>query len=176
MEFKTIERYTNYEVSETGVVRNKKTGNTLKPTINAWGVPIIALFSDGDQGKNTTSSVARLVAETWLGMPLGINARVGHKNGNKGDVRAENLFFSTKTAQMLDQFRSGRIPAGKPGEVVEVYSENGVLLCYAVSTNSAAKLTGVSQASISLAINGKTKENRACGFIFKRAVQEDSNE
>lgn len=175
VDFKTIPSFPSYEISINGVVRNISTGNILSHSINAWGNHNVAIFVEGSKPpKHTSKAVTKLVAEVYLDYDPSTNARISFRDNNPSNLHADNLQISTKGNQMREQFRNGRVPAGPEGDPIKIYrASSGLLLGYAVSTNAAAQITGVSQTSISLIINGKYENNSCKGFIFKR---EDSNE
>jgi hypothetical protein len=169
MEFHTIPSYPNYEVSKSGKVRSKKTGNILKSHKDGWGQMLTALRTE--DGRHTTKSIHRILAETFLGLEPGSKARVTHLNGIKTDNRLKNLSIDSKQAQTIRQYKEGRIPAGPSGIYINVYDvSTGVLLGTAYSTNAASKLTGVSQPTISLIINNKYNgRDFANGYRFEKA-------
>lgn len=59
-----IEGFTDYQVSESGLVMNRNTGRILRPTINQTGVVKIGLMQDGRQA---CKSVRLLVARAFVG-------------------------------------------------------------------------------------------------------------
>lgn len=91
MEWRKIERFAGYEVSENGDVRNVKTGRTLKPITNKKGYLRVRMKRD----EMTISSVVhRLVAEAFVENPLNL-PQVNHKDGNKKNNHFSNLEWMT---------------------------------------------------------------------------------
>ena len=87
MEWKTIEGYEQYEVSnEQGLVRNKKTGRILKQW-ESRGYLQVRLY--GDNGKKTCS-VHRLVATAFIPNPNNLTD-VNHIDENKLNNSVSNL-------------------------------------------------------------------------------------
>ncbi len=88
MEWKTLQDFPNYEITTTGLVRNKSNGYIKKPTERPDGYLMINL------GHNTLRYVHRLMGDTYLENPDG-KRTINHKNGNKQDNRLENLEWMT---------------------------------------------------------------------------------
>lgn len=85
--WKEIAGFENYEVSEKGEVRNKKTGLILKPRDNGRGYLRVGLYTNKEK---TDKSIHRLVAEAFLDNKEKY-PQVNHINEKKDDNRAENL-------------------------------------------------------------------------------------
>jgi hypothetical protein len=83
--YKTIENYTNYEVSNLGNVRNIKTKKILKPD-NLKGYNRVELYKNG---KSVKFLVHRLVLEVFVGKNDLMT--VNHINHVRNDNRLENL-------------------------------------------------------------------------------------
>lgn len=77
--WKTINNYDNYEISNTGKVRNKKTGKFLIPINSGKGYFQVALSKN-----NVTKKflLHRLVADAFIQNPEGLET-VDHLDGNK---------------------------------------------------------------------------------------------
>ncbi|KAL4501542.1 hypothetical protein ABPG72_018593 [Tetrahymena utriculariae] len=90
IEWKEIKNFPKYEVSNTGLVRNKKTLRVLQPRIKNKNIFTVNLQRDGDKPMNQT--ISRLVAFHFLENPNNSNI-VRHKSKNFQDNSLQNLYF-----------------------------------------------------------------------------------
>ena len=89
--WKTIEEAPNYEVSNLGRVRNKKTQWILNPgAYGATGYKQVNIAIPSEGNKQRKRYVHRLVAMAFVNNPEG-KREVDHINGDKLDDRIENL-------------------------------------------------------------------------------------
>ena len=91
--WKIIDFATNYEVSNTGLIRNKNTQYVLKgrETINGYLQVNIKI---DENNKFMNKYVHRLVAEFWL-EKSNDKIEVNHKDGNKKNNNIINLEWVT---------------------------------------------------------------------------------
>ena len=90
-QWKQIEGFENYSVSNTGLIRNENTGKILLPYTTNKGYLRLNLTDNGVQKKHL---VHRLVAQAFIPNPNGFEV-VDHINGIKNDNRVENLQWLT---------------------------------------------------------------------------------
>ena len=91
MQWKKVEGYENYSVSDTGLVRNDTTRRTLKPCTGNHGYYMVFLH---ENNKGTQKTVHRLVAKAFI--PNTENKRcVNHIDGNKLNNCVSNLEWCT---------------------------------------------------------------------------------
>ena len=102
--WKTVDDFPNYEVSNIGNVRNKKTGRILKSAVGSHGYPVVNLFKDGDK-KQYNKCVHRLIAEGFLGKQDGLD--VNHIDGNKKNNNLLNLEFCTRQKNVEHAIKNG---------------------------------------------------------------------
>ena len=90
--FLPIPGFANYEVSDRGLVRNVRTGRTIKPYVHAAGYLRVSLFREGKQFRHY---VHRLVLLTHAPVEGSDKLTVNHLDGDKLDNRLSNLEFCT---------------------------------------------------------------------------------
>lgn len=94
--FKTIEHYPNYEVSTSGIVRNKTTGHSMKWINNGKGYYTVKLYNSATP-KGRLCLVHRLVLSTYSVIPLDAKYDVNHIDGDKSNNTLTNLEWVTKS-------------------------------------------------------------------------------
>jgi len=91
--WKQVEDYENYEVSDLGNVRNNKTGRILRSFLNKVGYVTATLCKNS---KPRHFKVHRLVANAFLDRVDGKD-EIDHINNIKTDNRVENLRWVTRS-------------------------------------------------------------------------------
>lgn len=92
-EFRQIEGFENYSVSNLGNVRNDKTGRILKPGLNTQGYFQVDLCKDS---KKKTYRINRLVGLAFIDNPDNLK-EIDHINQIKTDNRIENLRWCSRS-------------------------------------------------------------------------------
>lgn len=103
MIWKTIEAFPNYEVSSTGLVRNIKTGKTLKPSTTLYGYKQVGLYNFPAY---KLCRVNRLVAAAFIANPNKL-PYVNHIDGNKSNNNASNLEWCTAKENTQHAYNTG---------------------------------------------------------------------
>lgn len=154
-EWRAVERFPCYEVSNRGRVRRI----TYKsPYLNEWGYPTVQLFK-GD-GKHATAMIHRLVAEAFIPNPQNF-PEVNHADGNKLNFQPENLDWCTRQENRQHAALTGlnvvghgeKAPHHKltDAQVIEIRSLDGKM-----KQRDIAKKFGVTQYAIWCVVNRAT--------------------
>lgn len=163
VEWKKVEGYENYFVSNTGLVKNTKTGRVLCLRRTHDGYYGVGLFK---QCVGKYFKVHRLVALAFIPNPDNLYA-VDHINGNKFDNRVENLRWLSladnnrvyRKEQLTEEEKERRNDINRKKiiciETGEIYK----------SITEAAKKFNVTNQSISACAHGRVKTS--CGLHFE---------
>lgn len=106
VEWRPIEGYENYSVSDTGLVKNTRTGRILAFTKDKDGYLSAGMPKNGKVQK---FRVHRLVAQAFIPNPNRL-ATVDHKNGNKEDNNASNLQWLSYGDNLEKYWKNHRKP------------------------------------------------------------------
>lgn len=104
-EFREIEGFPNYEVSNTGIVRNKKFNKEKTPGTDKRGYLKVDLYKDC---KRSTRKIHRLVADAFLPKDPKRDD-INHKDGNKRNNNLFNLERCTKSENMQHAFANNLV-------------------------------------------------------------------
>lgn len=104
--WKKIEQYSNYEVSNTGLVRRIGRDVPLKMADNQ-GYKVVKLCRKGHKPRNEL--VHRLVAVTFIGPQPSASHEVAHWDGNRSNNEVPNLRWATRQENAADKVRHGRV-------------------------------------------------------------------
>lgn len=88
--YEEIPGFTDYAISDTGVVINMYSHTELKPRPNQYGLYRVGMSRDGQQH---TRAVAHLVADAFIRREREDFDTVIHLDGNRENCRAENLMW-----------------------------------------------------------------------------------
>lgn len=154
--WKDIDGFPNYEVSNLGRVRNKKTGHIRKLSTDVVGYKSTTLYGEN---KPTTVRVHTLVANAFLGKRPR-NYDVNHIDGDKTNNNIDNLEYCSRSDNVLHAYKTGlnkmttSIRIVETGEVFD-------------SINECARSIGASRKNIAMCLNDKYQRNSCKGFHFE---------
>lgn len=117
------DRFPDYEVSTEGRVRritsrtSGKSGRILTPSLHYRGYLHHGL---GSGGKTVTVRLNRLVCEAFHGRPPSDRHQAAHRNGDRLDNRAINLYWATKLENESDKTRHGTRRRGSACSVAKI--------------------------------------------------------
>lgn len=163
-EWKKIDGYPNYSVSNLGKIRNDKTGRILKPNKSGGYRSYYQVWlSRGSCASHKRALIHRLVAEAFI--PNFENKPfVNHLDGNGFNNCVSNLEWATRSENMVHSYYvlNNKIGfGGGPKKVVRI--EDGRIFN---SIHEAARICGLSSnVSISLCLSGKN--HTAGGYHWK---------
>ena len=157
--FKTIEKYPNYEVSESGLVRNKETLH-IKAQQLKQGYLHISIGGE-------KVAVHRLVAQAYIPNPDNLPC-INHKDENKTNNCVDNLEWCTvaynnaygERQQRCDYGRGKAVIALKDGQYYKRYD----------SIVQAGRDLGINPASISNVVRGNAHTTHGYGFIYETGM------
>ena len=98
-EYKKIDGYENYEISNQGNVRNIKTGKVLKPCKNSCGYYLVILSKNGIK---QTLKIHRLVALHFIPNPENLR-EIDHINQDKANNSITNLRWISKSNNLRNR-------------------------------------------------------------------------
>ena len=101
--WKTIQAEPEYEVSNTGDVRNRKTNHVKSIRLDRYGYKRVTLYPSGK-----TYSIHRLVALAFIDNPNKLKT-VNHINGNKFDNSVANLEWLSFSDNSKHAHRTGLV-------------------------------------------------------------------
>jgi hypothetical protein len=153
-----------YQVSNTGIVRNKLTGKILKPQKDGKGYLRVSLSKNNVQ---VTIKVHRAVAMAFIPNPDNL-PQVNHKDTNKENNTVSNLEWISNYDNMQHAIKNGLTNhvdnSGRKKRPVIRISSNGENVKFG-SLAEASKQCNVSRSNLCNALKGK--RNMCGGYRWK---------
>lgn len=87
--------YDGHEINTRGNVKNVRSGNILKTSVNQTGVRYVSIRNT-TIGKYENRSLSTLVAETFCVRPTRYTDTVLHLDGDISNIQAENLMWVSR--------------------------------------------------------------------------------
>lgn len=147
LEWKLIEGFPNYEVSEAGDVRRVDTGLVLKPVLDR-GYHLYRLYRNGERPAIRGHI---LVLRAFVGPKPFDDAEGCHNDGNRGHNHRKNLRWDTRTANMSDRVRHGTAktyPRSMARRTPEVDAEIKRLRSVGLSLREVSEIVNVSISAV----------------------------
>lgn len=162
MNWKTINGFSNYEISDQGEVRNKTTKYILKGRLSKSGYLQVNIKKD-ETGKFVNQYIHRLVASHFLNNEEN-KREVNHKDGNKINNTLENLEWITSSENQKHRHSIGITKTSN--RHIGMFDLDGNLIQEFNSIVEAfTMLEKTSRVNIDNALQGKQKT--AYGYIWK---------
>jgi len=175
IQWKDIKNYPNYEISNTGLVRNKKNKKIRKTKLDHKGYIILTLYKESINGKKKTGtkSIHRLISESFISNPNNL-PQVNHINGIKTDNRLENLEWCTSKENMVHAFKNNLIDLNKLNISRDKAKLSKIKKVKCIETGNiydgarnASRIFGISESSIKNAANPNTTTKKAGGYTWE---------
>ena len=173
--WKVIPKYSRYEISNLGAIRNRTTKFIKAQKINKNNGYLTVNLYPNDSSKHDVRLVHRLVAETFLPNPQKLPC-VNHKDEHKLNNYIDNLEWVTYEANNQYGTRGERIGNANRGKhydpwahfakAVIAIDEEGNEISFR-SITECAKSLGLHRSSISMVLHGKMKKTK--GYKIRKA-------
>ena len=160
-----------YQVSNTGVVRNKNTGHILAPQEDKKGYLRVRLSL---HDRKATAKVHRLVATAFIPNPEG-KPQVNHKDTDKHNNRVGNLEWATNSENQIHAYKTGlNYVTGRAGRkkkpVCKLNLNTGEVIGTYKSLADAGRENGLYSANIHKVLAGERKSTGGFGLRYESEV------
>lgn len=159
--WKEIKDFPNYSVSDSGEVKNNKTGRILKKALNQDGYEIVQLWNNG---KGTTKRVHRLVLEAFKPIE-NTNYEVNHLDRDRTNNNLNNLEWVSSKQNI--HYRDANDNPNKRTRKIKVEFTTGEIKIFE-SLNNCAEYFDLHPTTIRDYIDNKLTPHRKIQAIFTR--------
>lgn len=171
-DWKNIPGYDNYEVSDEGNVRNRKSGRILKDGYTRGGYRKVNLRANGDA---KSVKVHRLVADNFVPNPTGKSC-INHIDGDKTNNRKDNLEWCTHSENNKHAYKNHLTyrpeNSGVPKRKVRIV-ETGVTF---ESVSDCARFLGAAESGVSVCLSKPTRTCRGVHVTYSDGEVEINGE
>lgn len=163
--YRVIPSFPDYEVSHVGNVRRatprktrKNLPDELTPSLSGTGYLVVSLMDQA--GNRVVAYVHRLVCEAFSGDAPQGHCHAAHRDGNKTNNAADNLYWATPRQNAEDARQHGTMMRGTKHPLA-VLTDAGVRgarkdRSAGLSWSALASKYGVGRSVIRRAVNGET--------------------
>jgi predicted esterase YcpF (UPF0227 family) len=152
----------NYEISNTGQLRNTKTGRVLKSKMSNKGY---VKYGVSVSGKYKDVFAHRAVAEAFIPNPDN-KPQVNHKDGNKQNNDYTNLEWSTSSENIVHAYENNLMNSSHCVKAVIQLSKNGEEVHTYGSIEEAAASIGGSPSHINACCRGRRNTHRGYRWSY----------
>ena len=163
-EWRTIDFANNYEVSNTGLVRNRNTKYILKGRETLSGYLQVSLKID-EKNKFMNQYIHRLVAQFWL-KEIENKEEVNHIDGDKTNNNVNNLEWVTKK-ENADHKINVLKKKNTSNKKVGMFNKQEQLIKIFNSVKEAGQYFNKNRINIDNALKHKKNQQTAYGYIWK---------
>lgn len=161
-EWRTISGFSNYEISNTGLVRNKITKYILKGRLSKSGYYQVSIKND-ETNRFINKYIHRLVATTFIDNPEN-KKEVNHIDGNKTNNQLENLEWVTSSENQKHRHSIG-IAKTSNRKIGMFDKDNNLIQTFNSIVEAFTTLGKTSRVNIDSALQGR--QRTAYGYIWK---------
>lgn len=161
-EWKTIEEFPQYEISNNGHIRHKITGYIRKPSPSKRGYPVVSMCKDGHYYLRT---IHTLLAKAFIPNPEN-KPQINHIDGNKWNNDLSNLEWVTPYENIMHARTTGLHTSDGNIPINQYDLDGNFIACYR-SISEASRQTGANRCAIGLVAREKPRHKTAGGYIWK---------
>ena len=165
-EFKEIQDFPNYQISNYGNVFSKNRNKILSPCDDSHGYLMVHLWKNNRQ---YVKKIHRLVAETFLENPNNFQD-VNHKDENKKNNNISNLEWISRKDNLNYGTRNQRANATRKKPVYQIDKDTLDIINKFDSAKDASKQTGINSSNITQVC--KHSRKTAGNYIWKFVEEE----
>lgn len=157
-----IEEFPNYEITRSGMIRNKTTNKIKKISKGYRGYPVVSLRKDG---KMYLRTIHILLARTFIPNPEN-KPEINHIDGDKTNYKLENLEWVTRKENDNHARITGLHKSDGDKPVLQ-YTKDMKFIRRYKSASEAARVTGFNRSGISNVARGRKRCKTCHGYIWK---------